>query len=273
MKHRAACLQQTESRTQRMYWRQTVSRLVTSAATSLVCLSAVAAETPLTDARATLEKWVEARQQISKAKGDWQADKETIQQTVLLFERELKNVAEQMSKVSTNTVQVDKERAEAEALQKASKEGLERAREFVTGFEAEITTLLPRLPLPLQDIVKPLVNRMPTDAKTKMTVAERAQVVIGILNEMDKFNNGVTIFSEKRKNDKGEELSVETVYVGLGAAYFVSDSGDFAGMGTVGPNGWEWTAKPELGGPVREIIRIYKNERPARFVPLPATIR
>ena len=251
-----------------------ISHLLTSVVTSLVCLGAVAAETPLTDARATLEKWVEARQQISKSKSDWQADKETIQQTVLLFERELKNVAEQMSKVSTNTVQVDKERAEGEALQKASKEGLERAREFVTGFEGEITTLLPRLPLPLQDIVKPLVNRLPADAaKTKMTVAERVQIVIGILNELDKFNNGVTIFSEKRKNDKGEELSVETVYVGLGAAYFVSDSGDFAGMGTAGPNGWEWTAKPELGGPVREIIRIYKNERAARFVPLPATIR
>lgn len=251
-----------------------MSQFFTSMVTSLACWSAVAAETPLTDARATLEKWVEARQQISKAKSDWQADKETTQQTVLLFERELKSVAEQMSKVSTNTVQVGKERAESEALQMASKEGLERAKQFVTGFEKEITGLLPRLPLPLQDIVRPLINRMPADAATtKMTVAERVQVVIGILNEMDKFNNGVTIFSEKRKNDKLEELSVETVYVGLGAAYFVSDSGDFAGMGTAGPNGWEWTTKPELGEPVREIIRIYKNERPARFVPLPATIR
>lgn len=251
-----------------------ISLLLTSVVTSLVCLSAIAAETPLTDARATLEKWVETRQQISKEQSEWQSDKETIQQTIQLFDRELKSVADQMSKVSTNTLQVDKERAEAEALRKAAAESLERAREFMGGFESDIARLVPRLPLPLQDILKPLLNRLPADAtKTKMSMAERAQAVIGILNELDKFNNGVAIFSEKRKNDKGEELSVETVYVGLGAAYFVSDSGDLAGMGTAGPNGWEWTTKPELGASVREIIRIYKNERAARFVPLPATIR
>jgi len=245
---------------------------VVFAATCLVpCFGA---ESPLVQTRSTLQTWVETRQSISKTKSDWQADKETLQQTIQLFERELKGVAEQMAKVSTNSVQVDKERAEAEALQKASKEALERARQFAAGFEGEITKVVPRLPVPLQDILKPLLNRLPTDAaNTKMTVAERIQVVIGILNEFDKFNNSVTIFSEKRKNEKGEELSVETVYVGLGAAYFVSDDGHFSGMGTAGANGWEWTIQPGLGDSVREIIRIYKNERPARFVPLPVVIK
>ena len=240
-----------------------------------ICITpCVGAESPLVQTRSTLQTWVETRQLVSKAKSDWQADKEMIQQTIQVFERELKGVSEQMAKVSTNSVQVDKERAEAEALQKASKESLERTRQFVAGFESEITKAVPRLPVPLQDILKPLLNRLPTDAaNTKMTVAERVQVAIGILNEFDKFNNSVAIFSEKRKNEKGEELSVETVYVGLGAAYFVSDAGDFSGMGTAGPNGWEWTIKPGLGDSVREIIRIYKNERPARFVPLPVVIK
>jgi len=228
----------------------------------------------LIETRSTLEKWVETRQLVSKVRTDWQTDKETIQQTIALFDRELKAIEEQMAKVSTNSAQVDKERMEAEAQQKTAKESIERAREFATGFEGQLTRVVPKLPLPLQDIVKPLLNRLPSDAATtKMSAAERVQVVIGILNEVDKFNNAVTIFSEKRKNDKGEELSVETVYIGLGAAYFVSDAGDFAGMGTAGANGWEWTIKPDLGDAVREVIRIYKNERPARFIPLPAVIR
>jgi hypothetical protein len=243
-------------------------------ATALIAARAFAAETRLAEARSSLEKWVETRQLISKAKSDWQSDKETIQQTIQLFERELKVAQDQMSKVSTNSAQVDRERAEAEASQKLSKESLERAKAFATGFETELTKIVPRLPVPLQDILKPMLNRLPTDpATTKMSVAERMQVVIGILNELDKFNNGVAIFSEKRKNEKGEELSVETVYVGLGAAYFVSDAGDFAGVGTAGPGGWEWTIRPDVGASVREVIRIYKNERPARFVPLPAVIK
>lgn len=232
------------------------------------------AETKLAEARTTLEKWVETRQLISKTKADWQSDKETLERTVNLFERELKSVEEQMAKLSTNSTQVDKERTLAEALQKSSNESLGRTKQFAAGFEGQITRLVPRLPVPLQDILKKDLNRIPSDpANTRMTAAERTQVIVGILNELDKFNNAVTIFSEKRKNEKGGEVAVETVYVGLGAAYFVNDANDFAGTGVPGPGGWEWTIKPELASSVREVIRVYRNERPARFVALPAVIR
>ena len=72
---------------------------------------------------------------------------------------------------------------------------------------------------------------------------------------------------------KGEEVSVQTVYLGLGAAYFVNEAGDFAGTGTAGKNGWEWTAKPEIATTVQEVVKIYRNERAARFVTLPAAVR
>lgn len=247
---------------------------------SVICLTAFitaahAAEADkLSETRSTLEKWVETRQLISRTRSDWQTDKETLEQTIKLFERELKGVEEQFSKLSTNSTQVEKERLETEALLKASNDGLAPAQQFAGDFEAELTKLVPRLPAPLQDILKPLLARLPVEpSKTKMKPTERVQVIVGILNELDKFNTAVTIFSEKRKNASGAEMAVETVYVGLGAAYFVNDAGDFAGMGVPGANGWEWTVKPEIGASVREVIRIYRNERPARFVPLPAAIR
>ena len=97
-------------------------------------------------------------------------------------------------------------------------------------------------------------------------------MVVGILGELDKFNNAVAIFSEKRKNSQGEEVAVETIYVGLGAAYFVNDANNFSGVGTPGAAGWEWTAKPEIAASVRDVIRVYRNEHPANFVALPATV-
>lgn len=234
----------------------------------------VAAESKLSDQRATLEKWVQTRQLIAKTRADWQSDKEMLNQGVLLFERELKQVEEQFAKLSTNNVQVEKERLQAETLKKASEEALAGAREFATGFEVQVKALVPRLPQPLQDLLKPMLNRLPADpADTKMLATERIQVLVGILNEVDKFNNGVSIFSEKRKNAKVEEMSDDTVYLGLGAAYFVNEANGFAGTGTAGPNGWEWTSNAAIAETVREVIRIYRNERAARFVPLPATIR
>jgi septal ring factor EnvC (AmiA/AmiB activator) len=240
---------------------------------ALTCKAADEAS-PLNRARSSLEQWVETRQLISKTRSDWQTDKESLEQTVQLYERELKSIEEQMSKVSTNDTQVDKERGQAEASLKTSNEGLDRAREFAATFEGKVSKVVPQLPAPLQETLKPLLARLPADpANTKMAVTERVQVLVGILNEMDKFNNAVNLFSEKRKNDQGEEVAVETVYVGLGAAYFVNDADNFAGLGTPGPNGWEWTTKAELASAVREVVRIYRNERAARFVALPATIR
>ena len=229
---------------------------------------------PLTDAKSAIEKWVETRQLISKTRSDWQTDKDTIEQTLALYERELKTIEEQMSKVSTNNTQVVKEMAEAEALKKMSNEARDRAAQFAAEFESKLKKVVPQMPAPLQDIVKKDMARIPADAaNTKMLAAERVQVCVAVLNEFDKFNNAVNVFNEKRKNDKGEEVAVQTLYVGLGAAYFVNDTADFAGTGAPGANGWEWSNKPELSTKVQEAVKIYRNERTARFLTLPVTVK
>jgi septal ring factor EnvC (AmiA/AmiB activator) len=237
-------------------------------------VASVSAEPPLQETRSTLEKWVETRGLVSKTRSDWQSDKEMLEQSIQLLERELKAVEDQMAKVSTNSTQAEKERTQTEESLKAANDSLEQTKQFATSFEAKILKLVPQLPLSLQDMIKTLINRIPTDpTNTKAMATERIQVIVGILNELDKFNNAVSVFSEKRKTANGEEIACETLYVGLGAAYFVNDKGDFAGMGTPGPTGWVWTPKPEIASPVRELVRIYRNERPARFIPLPAVIR
>ena len=251
-----------------------ISSLVVLAGISVAASAAETISGPLAQTRSTLEQWVQTRQLISQTRTDWQTDKETLEQTVALYERELKAIDEQFSKVATNNTQVAKEMAEAEALQKTSNETLGDAKQFATEFEAKVKQLVPQLPGPLQDLLKPLLARLPADPNnTKMLAAERMQVLVGVLNELDKFNNAISIFSERRKNAQGEEVSVQTVYLGLGAAYFVNEAGDFAGMGTAGKNGWEWTTKPEIAATVQEVVKIYRNERAAKFVMLPAAVR
>jgi hypothetical protein len=232
------------------------------------------AENTLNETRSTLDKWVETRQLISRTKSDWLSEKETLEQSIQLFERELKSVQAQMAALGTNSTQVEKERAQADASLKSSNESLDVAKRFVADFEGKITKFVPQVPVPLQDILKPSLARIPTNsASTKMLVTERVQVAVGILNELDKFNNAVTIFNEKRTNGKGEEVAVQSVYLGLGAGYFVNDAGDFAGVGSPGASGWEWTPKPDVASQIKEVIRIYRNEHPAAFISLPVTLK
>jgi hypothetical protein len=150
----------------------------------------------------------------------------------------------------------------------------EQTAQFASGIETRIKQFVPRLPLPLQDLLRKELARMPADPNnTTILPAERMQIGVAVLNEIDKFNTALSVFSEKRKNDKGEEVSVQTLYVGLGAAYFVNDQGDFAGVGAPGASEWEWTNKPEIAGTVADALKIYRSEKTARFVMLPVTVK
>ncbi len=232
------------------------------------------AEVPLQSVRTVVEQWVQTRQLISKTQSDWESEKEILLQTKALFERELAGIDAQIAKVSTNSTQVDREKAEADRDLKDSTETLEHVREVMAGVEGRIRALSPRLPAPLLESMQPLMARLPDDPKsTKVGATERVQTAVSLLNEIDKFNNAVTLFSEKRKNEKGEEVSVETAYIGLGAGYFVNQTGEYAGAGSPGEKGWDWTLDPSLAVPVRDVVRIYRGERTATFVPLPVTLR
>src|SRR6185436_13351341 len=95
--------------------------------------------------------------------------------------------------------------------------------------------LAPQFPTPLQDILKPSLARLPADpANTKMLAAESVQILVGMRSKFDIINNAVNLFNEKRKNPKGDEKAVQTIYVGLGAANLVNEAGDFAGTGVTG---------------------------------------
>ena len=232
------------------------------------------ADSTVTETRSTLEKWVEMRQLISKTKSDWQADKDTLEQTIQLFERELKSIATQMGNVSTNRTQVDVEREKAQAQQKDLTEAVERVKTLVGALETKVMALAPAFPPPLTEKIQPLLKRIPVDdADTRISGPERMQNIVGILNEVDKFNAAVTVVSEIQKSPSGAEVQVETIYVGLGQAYFVDKAGDYAGVGIPTLQGWQWKEQKELAGKIQKSLAMYRNAAPAAFVSLPVQIR
>jgi hypothetical protein len=129
-------------------------------------------------------------------------------------------------------------------------------------------------PDPLRERIEPLYKRVPTTpAAARLSLGERMQNIIGILSEVDKFNSAVTVVSEIKKADDGKEVAVRTMYLGLGAAYYVDKSGTTAGVGVPGDDGWQWTARNDLAPKIAKLIYIYENASAAEFVPLPVTIK
>jgi hypothetical protein len=231
-----------------------------------------AAATP-DGARSSLAKWVETQQLIAKEKREWQEGKQILQSRIDAVNGEIAALKERMDETRRTAVEANEKKAgevaENESLQKA---GVELAT-WVTGLEGAMRTLQTRLPEPLLQKVKPLYDRMPADARaTNVSLAERYQNVVGILNEVGKFNNDITMVTEVRTLSDGKPAEVRTVYVGLAQAYFVSPKGD-AGIGRPGAAGWEWTVAREIAPQIEQAVEILQNKAKPQFVSLPVKVQ
>ncbi len=224
-------------------------------------------------ARASLAKWVETQQLIAKEKQEWQDGKLILQSRIDAVNGEIAALKERMGETRRTAAEANQKKAgevaQNEALQRAGSE----LATWVAGLESGLKTLETRLPEPLLQKVKPLYDRMPADARaTNVSLAERYQNVAGILNEVGKFNNEITMVTEVRTLSDGKPAEVRTVYVGLAQAYFVSPKGD-AGIGRPGESGWGWSAAREIAPQIEQVVEVLQNKAKPHFVSLPVKVQ
>jgi hypothetical protein len=224
--------------------------------------------------RATLAKWMETQQVISREKKDWQTAMEVLEQRISLIEGEIAGIESRMSGTQGSITELDRKRMEMVRHNDELKQASAELVKTIGSLEARTVAMLASLPEPLLERVSPLARRIPrTPAATELSLSERFQNVIGILNEVNKFNRDIMVASEIRRLPGGESAEVKVLYLGLSQAYFVSPNGDIAGIGQAGDEGWEWIQANELAGRISQAIAIIQNEAVPAFVPLPVEIR
>ncbi len=233
-----------------------------------------AAESNLQSSRDTVAKWVETQQILAREKKDWQDGREILERRIELLENEIRALETKVAEARSTLSDADRRRfalvGEREALRVATESLAER----VGGLEEKVRTLLSRSPEPLRDRVAPLSQRLPAPgAATTLSLGERYQNVIGVLNEVNKFQRDVTVASEIRTLSDGSRVEVQALYLGLGQGYFVTADGSAAGVGVPSEGGWEWTQANEIAPAVRQAIAILQNESVPAYVPLPVTLR
>jgi hypothetical protein len=224
--------------------------------------------------RAVLEKWVETRRIISQEKHDFELAREMLSERIELVGREIESLRAKISKTRESLTETDKKQAELLEENEKLKETSASLSGITIDLEVKTNELLKRLPDPIRERVKPLTQRMPKNPKeTKLSLSERFQNIVGILNEVYKFNREVTVTSEVRKLPDGTSVEVTVLYIGIGQAYYVNGKGDVAGRGTVSAEGWVWTPANESAVKIAKAIAIFKNETTAAFVQLPIEIQ
>lgn len=228
---------------------------------------------PVSELRTTVEKWVQTRRLISRERTDWAQEKRILNQSIEMFRKELERIDAEIAEASEANRQAEKEQhqllEENEALTRAFDQLAARLAEL----EKRLLGLHRLLPSPIAEKVEPFIRQIPSDpAKTKRSISQRMQSIIGVLNEVEKFNGSISVFSEIRQNKNGKEIQVQTLYVGLGQAYFVDRSGDYAGVGIPSSDGWQWEDRSEWSATIRRAIEIYETTRPAAFIEVPLKV-
>ena len=224
-------------------------------------------------ARSTLEKWVETQTIISREKKDWQQGKEILVSRIEAVKKEIAQIEERLKQARADKGEADKVGAGLAAQRQAISDVTDALSVHIGDLEAKVRVLYRTLPESLKEKLQALYQRMPEDpAHARVTLAERFQNVLGILNEMNRLNSEVTVATEIRPLSDGKPSEVRTIYVGLGQAYFVSARGE-AGVGRPSTDGWTWKKDDAISRDVNLVLEILQSKSSPQFVPLPVDIR
>lgn len=221
--------------------------------------------------RAALDRWVETRRLISEERESWRLGREMLEQRIALMEREIAQVLANVAAAEAEIREADEQRAALDTELARLREARVVIETAVESLEGGTRSLLSHLPDPLRDRIQPLSQRLPAPSTLpeEAPIAERYQVVVGIINEVTRFNRELTTASELRSLPDGSTAEVTTMYVGLGRAYYLGANGRIAGTGAPTPQGWTWTQVNADATAIARAISILRNESIAAFVPLP----
>lgn len=229
----------------------------------------------LDEARLTLGKWIETQQIISKERNEWQQGKEVLRARVELLHQEVTTVRSKIEQAQAGAEETKRKREALAAENGELQSTIARLAESVARKEDEVRQLLRSLPEPVRTKLEPLRQRIPDDpATTRVTAAERFQNVLGILNELNKANNEITVQFEVRTLADGKPSEVKVIYVGLAQAYYVSARGE-AGIGrpATGGEGWTWEPSAAAADGILLSLEILEGKHTPAFVPLPVKIQ
>lgn len=230
-------------------------------------------EQTLEKARTVLGKWIETQQILSKETGDWQQGREVLGSRIDLMRREVVGLQEKLvaSRVKIGETRTKREELVAKRTQLDA--ALKQLADAVAAMEKEVRALQIRLPEPVKTRLQPLFARIPDgESEKRVSVAERYQNVLGILNELNKANGEISVNYEVRELDGAKPTEVRVIYVGLAQAYYVSGSGQ-AGIGRPGDKGWTWEQNQAVANDVTTALEIVEGKHTPAFVPLPVRIQ
>jgi len=220
--------------------------------------------------REIIAQYVKTRQEIARVKNEWKSYQELTERRINLYEREVRQLRETIQSAEEETTQAEREiariRDEINVLRSAN----DIVGSALPALEDKMRELNQYFPKPLKNKVQRLVQQL---GKSRQA-SDRMAIVVGILNEVDKFNSEFNFDKDEKTLPNGETVLVDKIYVGLSVGYYADSEGRIGGIGVPAEGEWEWTERNDLAQSIRDAVLYYNGEiKPALIVDLPIEIQ
>ena len=219
-----------------------------------------------------ISKWVETKKLISLESEDWKIEQEVLKDRIDLISSERNSLKEKINETEDLINQSNSKRTDLVENNESFKKASTLLSDKIKILENKILILLPTLPRHIQGKIKPLSQRIPIKDQSELTLSERYQNVIGVINELNKGASEISVVSEVRSLPNGGSAEVQTLYLGYAHAYYCTTKGDIAGIGYPAQEGWIWKPKNEIAQEIADSIAIFKNEMVAEYITLPISV-
>ena len=240
------------------------------AGTTLQAQDQAAVQKEIEQARQVIESYVQTRQKIAKDQNEWESYQELTNRRISLYKDEISELEESIKEAEEQTTSAERRIAAIREDVRVLRSATEIVSTSPPALEQKVRELYAYFPNPLKDKVTNIVQQLGN--KTLQT-SDRMALVIGVLNEVDKFNTGFTHVTDEMKFGNDTKL-VDVIYLGLGVAYYADKEGKIGGMLVPAEKEWQMVEKHELAPLVHQSILYYTNEvKPAMMVELPIEIK
>lgn len=220
--------------------------------------------------REVIAQYVKTRQEIARVKNEWKSYQELSERRIDLYEREIRQLSETISAAEEQTTQAEREIAKIRDEISVLRGANDIVGKALPAMEDKVRELYQYFPAPLKNKVQRLVQQL---GKSRQA-SDRMAIVIGVLNEVDKFNAEFNFDTQEKTLPSGETRLVDVIYVGLAVAYYADKEGSVGGIGVPAEGGWSWTEDNELAPAIRDAVLYYNDEiKPAMLVELPIEVQ
>lgn len=222
------------------------------------------------ETHAIIGEWVATERLISKEESDWEIEKSALLDLKQALSAEQEILSAKLKETEEEAVGAAKQREDLAARKEAA---LRATRSLHQGLDLAVEKLdrvFSLLPTPVADRLAPYRKKLtPGKGMPALPLRQRIDALVALLQAIQNFHRSVTLERQEFTLDDNQSREFQVMYFGLGAAYFVNESGTVAGYGQPGDEGWEWTRSDDLSREISTGVDMLNNRAMPKFLTLP----